>query len=250
MSEFLVKNRPTLTVMVQGKTPERICELMDKGLAGGADAFGVQLERLERKYHTNDVINRLLDKAGEKPVYITNYRDGVNEGIDENILVDELMYAASKGAALVDVMGDLYLPSRYQIAYDEKTVLRQKATIDNIHKLGAKVLISSHTHCFLGYEEVKKIADAQLARGADIVKIVTDVNSEEELQTNFQITSNLLKSLDKPYLFLCAGNYCKKHRKIAPLISNGMFLCVAERDELATPAQPLLSEAKKIIELV
>ena len=46
-AKFLRKDRPTLTCMVQARTGERILELIEKGLDGGADAFGVQLEQLE-----------------------------------------------------------------------------------------------------------------------------------------------------------------------------------------------------------
>lgn len=54
MSKFLVKGRPTLTVMIQAKTPERVSELIKRGLDGGADAFAIQVDQLERKYRTEE----------------------------------------------------------------------------------------------------------------------------------------------------------------------------------------------------
>ena len=80
--------------------------------------------------------------------------------------------------------------------------------------------------------------------------IVAAANTEKELYDNFEITARLKKELEKPFLFLCAGEYCKKHRLMAPIITNDIYLCVAEQDEFSTPAQPLLKTAKQLVDLI
>lgn len=247
---FLVGERPTLTCMIQARTPERIFELIEKGISGGADAFGLQLEQLERQYHTKEIYCELFKAMGDKPCYVTNYSIAMNKGITYEELADELVTVAECGGALIDIFGDIFDRQPDQITYDDDAVKKQEELIEKIHYIGKEVLISTHTYRFMEYDDVFKILSAHKKRGADVAKIVTAANSEYELKTNFEITSELSKKLGIPYLFLCGGSYCSKHRRIAPLISDDMFLCVAEYDELSTPAQPLLRDAKKIIELI
>ncbi len=243
---FLIKNRPTLTCMVQARTPERVFELIEKGLKRGTDAFGLQIEQLERKYHTREVFTEIFKAMGDKPCYVTNYNYITNEGLSDEELAEKSVMVAECGGALIDVMGDMFDRQPDQITYNEEAIKKQTALIERIHKLGKKVLISTHTYNFLEYEEAFKILSAQKSRGADVAKLVTAANTELELKTNFETTSRLSKELGIPYLFLCVGDMCAKHRKIAPFISNDMFLCVAEHDEFSTPVQPLLKDAKEI----
>ncbi len=247
---FLVKERPTLTCMIQARTPERVFELIKKGIEGGTDAFGLQLEQLERQYHTKDVYREIFAKMGDKPCYVTNYGLALNQGISDEKLAEELIEVAACGGGLIDVFGDMFSRAPDQITYDSEAVKQQMALIDRIHKLGKEVLISTHTYRFMEYEDVFKILSAHKSRGADICKIVTAANSETELRKNFEISSKLSLGLGVPFLFLCGGDYSKKHRRIAPFISNDMFLCVAEHDNLSTPAQPILFEAKEILNLM
>ncbi len=246
---FLLEQRPTLTCMIQARTPERIFELIGKGLEGGADAFGFQLERLERQYHTPEIYKTIFKKMGNKPCYVTNYPYLMNDGVSDDALAAELVTIAECGGALIDIFGDMFGRAHDQITYDKGAIESQKALVDKIHSLGKEVLISSHTFRFMEYSDIYKILQAQKERGADVCKIVTAANSENELKSNFYITSKLAKEFSNPFLFLCIGDFCEKHRKVAPLINNGMFLCVAEHDEFSTPAQPLLTDAKRIVDV-
>ena len=47
---FLGHSKPLLTAMVQAKTPEEACCIITDSMYDGAEAFGIQLENLERKY--------------------------------------------------------------------------------------------------------------------------------------------------------------------------------------------------------
>ncbi len=249
-------NKPKLTVMLQARTPERIYELIEKGLAGGADGFGLQLEQLERQYHTPEIFKEILSHMNGLPAYVTNYRYAMNYGLSDESLADELVLAAECGAELIDVTGDMFCPTLDQMTYDERAIAKQEKLIEKLHSMGKRVLMSTHV-CgdamvemifkYIPYNEVYKIASAQKARGADVAKIVTAAQSEQELYSNFEITAKLKQELDGEYLFLCVGDYSHTHRRIAPMIAGGMLLCVAEHDELSTPAQPLLGEVKKLI---
>lgn len=246
----LPENRPALTVMIQARTPERVYELIKRGNAGGADAFGIQLEQLEHKYRTEKILKHIFDEAGDKPIYVTDYRSNLNTGMTDEELSEEMLLAVGCGADLADVMGDIFCRSELEITYDTDAVRRQTEYISKIHNAGGKVLMSSHTMKYLPPEKVINIAEAHQSRGADISKIVTAAESRKELDSNFEISARLSQELKIPFLFLCVGGFSAPHRRIAPLISNGMFLCVAEHDELSTPAQPLLSDAARIVSAV
>ena len=60
---FLQNHRPTLTMMIQARTPDRVLELIEKGIKGSTDAFGLQIEVLEHKYRTNEIFNKIFTSA-------------------------------------------------------------------------------------------------------------------------------------------------------------------------------------------
>ncbi len=250
MKKFLIDGRPTVTVMVQSRTLKRAAELIEKGLSGGADAFGIQIEQMDKKFRTEENFKMLFETTGGKPAYITNYRTALNTGMTDSELAQDIINSARYGGTLIDVMGDLFCPSKDEITLDASADKRQRELIEKIHFYGSQVLISSHTYRFLNTDEVLKIAEIQANRGADVIKIVTAAETPEQLYENFETTARLKRELDKPFLFLCVGEYCKKHRITAPLICDGPFLCVAEYDELATPVQPLLSKVRETVDTV
>ena len=123
---FLGHDRPLLTVMVQAETPERIMELIDRARPKGADAFGMQLCGLREEYRTPEVYRELFDYAGDEPVYVTNYRSGVNKGKTDDTLAEEMLSIASCGRVLCDVMGDLFDPQPGELTTDPIAIQKQK----------------------------------------------------------------------------------------------------------------------------
>ena len=249
MRRFVTLDRPILTAMVQAKSIERTKKLIRLGLDGGADAFGIQLERLKTEERTPEKLRELFACTEGKPVYVTCYRSCENEQKSDDKLAEELIAAAECGGALIDVMGDMFDKTPGELTYDAAAVEKQKKLISRIHELGADVLISSHVLKFTPESEVLAMAREQHSRGADFAKIVTAADTVSELCENFKISAELAKL---PYmsLFLCGGAQSYRHRRAAPFMSNSMFLCVPERDELATAVQPLLSEAKMLVDIM
>ena len=241
---FLNNEKPILTTMVQADNPDRIKELIDKSLPEGAEAFGMQFCRLLPEYR-NEETYRELFKYTDKPVYVTNYRWGVNEEKTDDEIGEELVFLAECGATLCDVMGDYYDRQPGELTMDEDAVKKQMALIDRIHKAGAEVLMSSHVLKFTSAEDVLRIALEHQRRGADICKIVTNAETMEEQIENLRIINMLKEKLDIPFLFLCGGE-CHILRRIGGEIGCSMYLCVHEYDKLATSTQPLLKNAKAI----
>jgi 3-dehydroquinate dehydratase len=241
---FLEYDKATLTVMVQADNPDRIKALIDQSLPNGAEAFGMQFERLEPEYRNKEVYKELFSYV-DKPIYVTNYRKGENEGKSDEILAEELLELADCGATLCDIMGDLFDKQPDEVALDDKAIQKQMKLIDDLHKKGAEVLISSHIYTYTPAERVLEIALEHQRRGADISKIVTGADTMEQQLENLKIINLLKEKLEIPFLFLATGE-CQILRRIGGELGNCMYLCVHEYDEFVTPAQPLLKNVKVI----
>ena len=228
--------------MVQAYTPDRVHELMELARPEGAEAFGMQFCRMKKQYKTKETYKKLFEEA-KLPVYVTNYRQGENEGMSDDELADGLLELAECGATLCDVMGDMFDKQDDEMAKDEAAIEKQTALIDELHKRGAQVLMSSHVMKFTPAERVLEIALEQQRRGADICKIVTGAESMAEQIENLRIIDLLKQKLDIPFLFLSVGE-SRILRRIGTSLGNCMTLCVYEHDELSTKEQPLLKDVK------
>lgn len=248
MSLFTTANKPVITVMVDGRTEKRVLELIRLTLeAGGADAFGLQMDGLLREEHTPESISRIVRACEGKPLYVTNYAGNQNAGLPDEQLCDELLEAIDCGAALADIPADFFHHVPHQITYDEAAVEKQMEVIRKVHQHGGEALMSTHSFCFHNTAEVLRIADAHRYRGADISKIVISANSEEEEFMNYQTELELRRSFRMRHLFLSAGACVKQHRLIGPILGSSLFLTVYERDEYAAKSQPLLKDAFHVL---
>lgn len=246
---FLGHPRPLITAMVQAKTPTRIKELIDRARLKGADAYGMQLCRLEPEFRNPETYRALFEYAGDEPVYVTNYRSGINKGKSDETLAEEMLEIASCGKVLCDVMGDMFDQCEGELTTDPVAVQKQKDYIHALHQKGAEVLISSHVLKFTPPERVLEIALAHQARGADICKIVVGAETPDEEIENLKMIEMLKRNLKIPFLFL-SGGQSYLIRRIGGEIGCCMYLCVVEHDELATPAQPLLDHVATVTKLL
>lgn len=108
--------------------------------------------------------------------------------------------------------------------------------------------MSAHVMKYIPCEKVIEIAQSQQLRGADIVKIVTDANSDEELYENLKTSVILKETLEVPSLFLCNGTHCKKHRMLGPVLGSCMFLAVENSN--TDQNQPPIEKAREMLSLV
>ena len=236
---FLNYDKPLLTAMVQGTTIDRIKYLMDRSREDGADAFGMQFERLLPEYKTKETLHELFEYAGDLPVYYTNYRVYEGVGKSDETLAKEMLEYAELGGTLCDVMGDMFDPSKDELTTDENAIKKQKELIDKLHEKGAEVIMSSHVNRYITAERALEIALEHQKRGADISKIVTQSDTMAEQIENMRIIDVLKQKLDIPFLFLTCGE-CRIQRRVCGELGCCMYLCVHEHDGIATPAQPLI----------
>ena len=151
------------------------------------------------------------------------------------------MDIAECGATLCDMMGDYFDRQPDELAVHPSAIEKLQALIAQLHQRGAKVLMSSHIFRFTPAERVLEIALEQQRRGADICKIVAGASDVAEELENLRIITLLKESLKIPFLFLSTGQ-CGLLRRVGGKLGCCMYLCVYERDSLASPAQPLLRD--------
>ena len=245
MGKFLTSDKPSLTVMLQCRTPEVAIGRIRNALHLGADAFGLQVESLLPEYQNPDTYQRLFQEMRGKPAYVTNYRSGSNKGKSDEELAEGLLTLAECGAALCDVQGDMFCKHPLQMTEDETAIEKQMELIEKIHAKGAEVLMSAHTNCYLPGEKVLELALEQKRRGADIIKIVTDAADMQAQMENLKTVDLLKRELGAPFLFLSGGE-CNILRRLGIKLGCCMALCVYEHDALSTPGQPLLSVMKQL----
>ena len=247
---FLTYERPLLTCMVQADNPDRIKELIDLARPEGAEAFGMQFCKMKKEYRNKKSYRELFEYASPLPVYVTNYRNHLsNAGKSDDVLAAELVELAECGATLCDVMGDYFDHCEGEMTVNEEATKKQMKLIDELHKRGTEVLMSSHVLKFTPAERVLEIALEHQRRGADICKIVTGAENTEQQIENLRIINLLKENLKIPFLFLSGGE-CHIMRRIGGNLGCCMYLCVHEYDEYATKAQPLLHDIKIIRDIL
>lgn len=237
---FVNIQRPLLTVMVNRNTLQADKAIIANALQGGAEAFCIQLEILKPEDRTLEKLKELFAACGNRPIYITAYREGLN---DEEC-VELMLRGLDAGATLVDIMGDLYHPEPTQMTFDEEAIAKQRELIDLIHARGGEVLMSSHLRDYFDPDTVMKFALAQKERGVDIVKIVSFAHNEEQMMANINLAQRMKRELNCPYLFLNSGECGKLLRQIGPAFGVCMYLCLERYTEASL--QPLLHAVRDI----
>lgn len=245
-ASFLNAEQSLLTVMLQCRTQEEAVRKIRNALHTGGEAFGLQVESLLKEYRNPQSYRYIFDEMRGKPVYVTNYRSGSNEDLDDEALCAGLVELAECGATLCDVVGDFFDPQPDQMARSPRAIQQQMDWIERIHEKGGEVLISSHLSENTSQERVLEIAFEQKRRGADVIKIVNPAQNMEQQLINLQTNWILKETLGAPFLFLSSGVETSIHRRLGMKLGCCMCLCVYEHDALSTFYQPLLQNAKQV----
>ncbi len=243
-NKFLTR-QDMLTVILQCDNPDTAIGRIRNANMLGADAYGLQVESLKPEFQNPAVYKKIFSEGKGRPFYVTYYRGKHNSGKTDEELAEGLVTLAESGAALCDMMGDLFCRHPEEMTDDETAIKKQMELIDLLHQKGAQVLMSSHVCKYIPAERVLEIAFEQKRRGADIIKIVTKADNMEQQIENLRITNLLKQELGAPFLFLSGGK-CKIHRRLGLNLGCCMALCVYEHDAQSTATQPLLSTMKTI----
>ena len=227
---------------------EQDLALIRASAANGAQGIALQLEDVPPEMRTSDNYRKLMNAAPELPFMFISYRKDKYFGNDDDARQKCLLLAAETGAEVIDVMGDLYAPAPFELTFDPVAVANQKALIQAIHDRGAKVVMSSHTAQARTAEEILAHLREQSSRGADILKIVTQADTEEELTEAFRTTMLLRRALGKPFIQLCGGKYSRPHRYLGPKF--GLAVAFATPEENPGAVQPSIRQLRTVLDTV
>lgn len=221
---FVHYEKPTIALIFSPQSAEEALQKIQLGIEQGAEGFCIQTEALPTEDRNPETYRAIFAAAGNRPVYVTNYRHHSNENASDEEIAEGLLELAHCGATVCDVMGDMFDCQPGEMTTDPVAVEKQKKLIADLHEAGVEVLMSSHVLKFTPAEQVLEIALRQQERGVDIVKIVTGAETMEQQLENLRITNLLKQELKVPFLFLSGGE-CHLHRRIGPMLGCCMYLC-------------------------
>lgn len=211
--------------------PGSISEAVGLAYAGemeGADGIAVELCKMPLKERTEENF-RMLIRSVQLPFMFIDYRNDSFLGADDDARQKILLLAARCGAEVIDVMGDLYDPSPFELTQDSAAIEKQKELISRIHGFGSKVIMSSHmSNTERSAEEVLSHLQEQSSRGADILKIVVGMNTEKAMLEGVRTLLMLHKKLDKPFVFLGSGKFGRFIRYIGLQLGSAMEFAVLD----------------------
>lgn len=117
---------------------------------------------------------------------------------------------------------------------------------------GVQVIVSYHNFSITpGYSELKDIVEKGIEVGADIVKVATLVNSDEDIAT-LGIALDTCKYEGKPAIMLPMGEHkgCKDARLSMPfLIKNRINYGAISGGKASAPGQPTVQELRNALNL-
>lgn len=239
-----------LTCVISDENPDACIATIRNAIYDGADAFMLDMCKLDLQYHNYEDLHRIFDYCEDKPVIVMHYRSPLRPQLTDQDLVDSLLTAIKAGASMCDIMGDMYNRSPLELSKDPESFEKQCRLVEEVHKLGGEVLMSSHTWVPMTVEETVTHARALASRGADMVKIAMIANTEEEAVEALRATAMLKYHIDVPYLHVCMGQYGKTHRQISPLFGSSMALCIQQYTERSHKDQALLRATKLVLDNV
>ena len=256
---------PALAGVVREKTKERAIAEIKTFEQDGANMIDLHMSCLE-DYNVENLREIISNSA--LPILALNYNfttDWKDIGLSEEERTQTFVDAIKMGAAGVDMQGytfDIASKENFcgedkysftkgnpkEIVTDEKIISKQCEFIEKIHRLGGEVLLSCHPGIAMNTEQVVDLALFLEKRGADIIKIVTIANNEQEMAESIKTILCLKKELKTPVSYHAGGEFGGLTRIVNPALGGQIAFCVNGESKNATPGQLDLKTAKKAID--
>ena len=244
---FFDKPSPIITAIMAAEMPQEFIAEARNAEFDGADAIGAELNYLKPEFRNYDSLKGIID-AIDLPFMFFFYRNDKWGESNDDERQKLLLTAADAGASIIDVMGDLYDPSPMELTHNRQAINKQKRLIEKIHGKGAQVVISSHMSCARTTEQVLEHMQEIASRGPDVVKIVTTVNTEDELAEAIKTTLMLKRELKLPFIHLCNGKFSRPHRFMGPVLGVSIMFAVHRYQAKYPYHQPTIQAIKAVLE--
>jgi 3-dehydroquinate dehydratase len=267
---FVNVQTPMLAGVVKEKTPEMaISEILNYQQLG-ATGIDLHLSCLADEYKNVESIKRIVDLS-PLPILALNYNqsyEGYFYEADDESKTELLLKGIEAGAAACDIQGYTFdLPSKTafrqefsnlgysfikdnpkEVVVDEKIIAKQIDFIEKVHSMGGEVLLSNHVGVFMTAEQLCDFAAFLEKRNPDIIKIVANADTEEELAEAFRAMLILKKEIKTPVSYHCNGKFGKLTRVVNPVLGGFMCFCNRQYSHNTANDQPLIDTAKSAID--
>lgn len=246
---FVNLPKPFIVCVVTDPNPNAALATICNAECDGAQAFDLHLRTLEKQYHNEEDLTRII-MSSYRPMMTIYYREENPRCIratDEERAEAHLMCVRC-GVSACDIMADYFDPNPNQLTMKQEAIDKQRRLIDSIHRAGAEVVLSSHNWREMSCDEVVSHMREMEKRGADMVKIACVANSEEQLLESMKTTVALKHELKVPFIHIVMGQYGKLHRFVGPMLGSSLVFCVESYTEFGHKEQPLVRSAKAVFE--
>lgn len=212
-----------------------------------ATGIELHLSALEPEYRNVESLREII-AASALPVLALNYAKTYEHEViafTEEERVALMLTAVEAGAAGIDMQGYTFdADSKHhfraehapdgcsfahlkpkEVVFDPAVIDRQCALIEQLHAVGAEVLLSTHPGVVMNTEQVVELALFLEQRKPDIIKIVTKCSTEEELAEAFRTMIVLKKELRTKVQFHCSGKMGRLSRIVNPLLGGQIIFC-------------------------
>lgn len=249
-STFRDLKAPFVASLVQERSIDATIANILNSERDGAEGFMVDLSYLEESQRSVEAYASIMHST-KRPIMPLVYRRGAmsSDRMTEDKRAQEILKTVDAGAVSVDIIGNLFEPSASrELACCEDAVEKQKNLISQIHNRGCEVLISSHVDEVLEAVEVFEHLKCQVDRGADIAKIITRCETDEDFLENIRTIQLLKREMKVPFIFLCNGAFGRLQRFIAPVLGSMLSFGVQRFSELSNGFQPQVGAAKIVLD--
>lgn len=232
---------------------------------GGAAMIDLHLSCLADQSEAG--IRAIIEKS-PLPVLALNYAseyDWTPKAYTEQERAELFLSAVRAGAAGVDIQGytfDLASKTAFvgedkysftkknpkEVVTDPAVIDRQCAFIEEVHGMGAEVLLSCHPGIPMDREQVVDLALFLEKRNPDIIKIVTIAESEEDMLESLHAMRALKREVKTPVSYHAGGKYGALSRVLCPALGGQIAFCASRFSESSTLEQLELRSAKIAIE--
>lgn len=265
MKKISTLKSPALAGVVREQTAGAAIAQIKNCQYDGADMIDLHMSCLESM--DVDYLKSII-QSSPLPVLALNYNRTYTWedcGFSEDTRVQSFLNAVHAGAAGVDMQGytfdtksknEFFGDDKYsftkgnpkEIVTDKTIISKQCDFIEEIHSLGAEVLLSCHPGIPMNSEQVVDLALFFEKRNPDVIKIVTIVNTEDELIESFKAMSLLKKEVKTPVSYHAGGVKGSLSRIINPVLGGHMIFCVDRFSESSTMEQLDLKTVRSVID--
>jgi len=240
----------------------------------GADGFQLELHNFKdfppSKAEMKDVISSAL-----KPIWTTNRRQRIGKPMSEEGRIRLELDSLDAGAVCIDMEMDTFDPwalwdeSRrdeewpllhdipvdskdfpHECSFNAEAIRKQKGVIEQVHAVGAEVLLSCHILIRARAEGILKIGKEMENRGADLVKIVVRNDDFYDLCDTLRANVLLKDNMKVPFKLMSQGEPSKLGRILFPMFGSAWAFCQQDVRPGGFEYRPLISTEKFILQHV